>query len=396
MKIGIYNSCRDNAATGGLSAAVLASALSRRHQTEIIRTQQSPTPESLALSGECSLAEVSFRVVDPQPQNFTDPNRPDRRYQAIWDWSNELTRPYDLFINFADRLPIFCASPRGVLVIQFPHDFVPLVYQRLWRAHLDSYQLKLANSYYTRFWTSLFWELDCGVLYPPAPILNSQLAKDNLIVSAGPFNATQTHNQLKLISAFDDLRTYLPSWSLSMMGEVDEKTSSRRSFARLAESANDAGVSVFANPTSEQQLSLFSRAKLLWQATGLGEDLERAPERAEPFSMRLLQAMSAGCVPLAANCGGLPEVIRHDKNGFFWNDFAELTNYTRSLANDERKRLQLAKAARRRAWEFRPERYVSIFLRQLESAFGIRTYSRANPVWLWRRLVSSPSISAKT
>ena len=106
--------------------------------------------------------------------------------------------------------------------------------------------------------------------------------------------------------------------------------------------------------------------------------------------------MSAGCVPLAANCGGLPEVIRHEEHGFFWNDFAELTQYTRSLANDERKRLQLAKAARRRALEFRPESYVSNFLRQLESAFGIRTHSRANPVWLWRRFVNTPSLQKKS
>ena len=387
MKIGLYNSCFENHAVSNLSTAVLANTLALGHDTEIISPPKSPGAEDLALSSGCSLERVSFRIVAAPPQTITDPNQPDRRYQAIRDWSHELTHAYDLFISFSDRLPIYCSAPRGVLVIQFPHDFVPAFYRRFWQSHLDTYQLKLVNSYYSRFWTNVFWELDCCVVYPPLPMPSSASTQSKLIVSIGSFDVLEPEKQLKMISVFQDLASNLPEWSLAIAGNADPHTVMRKSFQRFRKTAADAGVTLIANPTFKEWQALFGRASILWQGATLGQPLDQEPHNAEPYSLRVLQAMSSSCIPLVTNSGGFAEVIRHSETGFFYKDLSELARYTTLLGNNQSTRVRIAKAARKRAKDFRAERYLQTFLRHLENAFDIRSDFRASrPSW-WRRFI---------
>jgi glycosyltransferase involved in cell wall biosynthesis len=389
MKIGIYNSSLDNLAVGDLSVAVLADALARSHQTEIVSTAGSTKRDELAIYCGKSLEQVSFRTIEQSPQVITDPNSPDRRYQALRDWSDDLCRPYDLFINFADRLPIYCAAQRGVLAVQFPHSFMPLTYRWLWRKHLESYQVKLVNSYYTQFWTRFLWEIDCEIVYPPVPPRAPVVKKENLIVCAGSFNATRPHNMLELVSAYEKLKTELPNWTFIMLGDLDLNAASRKHFETVRDAASECDVAVVANPTFDEQTELFDRASLFWQAAGHGEDLCRQPEKADAINLNVIRALAAGCVPLVTNSGGLPEVILTEANGFFWNDPEELIQQTLRLAKDETRRARLAKASRKAVGKFLPQRFADDFLRHLGSSFGIKPRRRPGPIWFWRRLGNS-------
>src|SRR6266478_3932095 len=389
MKIGLYNSSIENSAVASVSAAILAVALAAKHQTEIVSTPDSSTREQFALLSGGSSEQVSLRIVESPPQIITDPGSPDRRYEALRNWGDKLTRAYDLFINFSDRLPIYCSAAQGALIIQFPHDFIPSPYRALWVDHLNSYQLKFANSYYTQFWTRVFWEIDCPVLYPPVPKPPTSDVKENLIVSAGSFNATRPYKLLELVSAFQQLRMKLPDWSLCIIGNLDENAASRKQFERIRDAAGQSDISVLANPSFERESELFSRARIFWQAAGLGDDPDLEPGKVEPFNLNVLRAMAAGCVPLVMNRGGLSEVVRQGQNGLFWTDIDELINYTLALARDKRQRHGFARAAQRRAHDFRPENYGDNFLLQTQAAFGIKHRFRANPLWLWKRLVNS-------
>jgi glycosyltransferase involved in cell wall biosynthesis len=386
MKIGIYNSSFENTAEGYTSAAVLAEGLASKHETEIVCVSGSTTPEHLRLLCDSPLKQVSFRTIDAPPQS--DPDCPARRYQALRNWSEELTQTYDLFVNFCDRVPIYCSAPRGVLVVGFPHDFVPSPYRALWLEHLASYKLIFSNSYYTRFWTRMFWEIDCPVVYPPVAYRTAKVSKEKLIVSAGPFGMAYPHKQIELIDAFTKLKDQLPDWSLAIIGKLGENRASKSYFEAVCDAARYSNVTVLANLSVEQQLELFNRSRLFWLAAGLGENLEMQPEKAIPFSSALIQAMAAECVPLVTNSGGLSEVLRHGENGFFWNTTSELVERSLLLARHERGRLELARAARLRAMEFRPERFTESFLRQLKVKFDIRPQFRINPLRLWKRLIT--------
>ena len=389
MKIGIFNSNIDNIAEGDASAAVLADSLASEHQTEIICVPRSTTAEQLRILSGSSLQQVAFRTVAEPPQLTSDPNDPGRRYQALRNWSNEVTRHYDLFITFCDRVPIYCSAPRGVVVIRFPHDFIPSLYRAFWLEHLASYQLMLSNSYYTQFWTRVFWEIDCPVVYPPVSYRTAMIAKENLIVSAGPFETACPQKQLELISAFKQLKRQLPDWSLTIIGELGGNPASKTYFEAVCDAAKDSDVTVLANPNVDEQFEIFNRGRLFWLAAGLDKELQYQPERAIPFSLHLIQAMAAGCVPLAPNAGGLSEVLRHGENGFFWDTTTELIERSVLLARDENGRLGLAKAARLRALDFRPERFTESFRRHLKVTFGIRAGFRVAPLRLWKRLIAS-------
>jgi len=394
MKVGLYNSCFENGSTADISISVLANILALSYETEIIRLKDAPNAEHLAVSSGCSLEHVSFRVVDPPPQTTTDPNQPDYRYQALWEWSNALSRRYDLFINFADRLPIYSAAQRGVLVIQFPYDFVPLFYRKFWQSHLDSYQLKLVNSYYTRFWTNVFWELDCNVVHPPLPRLKTTSKKRKLIVSTGPFDVLDPQSQSKLISLFRDFTSQLPDWSLAITGNTDKRAAGQKPIHEFQQMAVEAGVHIIANPTIRERRALLEEASILWQVPSPNERIDREPHKAEPFSLRVLEAMSTGCIPLVINSGGFAELIRHGETGFFWKQFHELAHYTTLLADNYWIRSRFANAARKRSRDFRAERYVQTFLRNLENAFEVWPDFKQTRTGWWRRLAGPHTSSS--
>lgn len=59
-----------------------------------------------------------------------------------------------------------------------------------------------------------------------------------------------------------------------------------------------------------------------------------------------LEAMAAGVPVIAENRWGWPEMIRHGETGYLCNNNAEIIEYSRRLARDEKHRLQIARRAR--------------------------------------------------
>jgi len=87
--------------------------------------------------------------------------------------------------------------------------------------------------------------------------------------------------------------------------------------------------------TLPQLRELYRRASLYWHATGFGFDENLHPLKQEHFGMSIIEAMSAGVVPLAFNGGGPRETIAPSVNGFLWNNPEELQNYTRWLMHGD-------------------------------------------------------------
>ncbi|MDP1809216.1 MAG: glycosyltransferase [Actinomycetota bacterium] len=75
-------------------------------------------------------------------------------------------------------------------------------------------------------------------------------------------------------------------------------------------------------------------------------DIFCLPSKNEPFGLVLLEAMAAGLPVVAANSGGVPEIIEDGLSGVLAppGDVAALSGAIESLADDEGKRRQLAAA----------------------------------------------------
>jgi glycosyltransferase involved in cell wall biosynthesis len=99
---------------------------------------------------------------------------------------------------------------------------------------------------------------------------------------------------------------------------------------------------------------LLSRSSVYWHAGGLGEDPERHPDRFEHFGISVVEAMSAGLVPVVFGAAGPAEVVRDDIDGLLYATLDGLVDVTGRLSNDTARRERLARGAVRRAEEFGP------------------------------------------
>ena len=239
-------------------------------------------------------------------------------------------------------------------------------YNREWRKRFDTYKVKLANSNFSRVWATRRWGINCEVVYPPVHGEFRPVAKRNMILSVGRFAGEHPKRQLEMVTAFDGLKDLPGGWEYYTVGVLGESAQDREYFDRV-ESAAGVGTHVIANLPRQETERLFEECKIFWHGVGFCVDDKLHPEFAEHFGIVTAEAMAAGCVPLVQKKGGQAEIVEHGKNGFFWDSLADLKEYTRLLARDDRLRQEMGAAARSRAQLFTKDKFVAGILKHLPS-----------------------------
>jgi glycosyltransferase involved in cell wall biosynthesis len=102
---------------------------------------------------------------------------------------------------------------------------------------------------------------------------------------------------------------------------------------------------------------LLARSSLFWHAGGLGEDPATHPDRFEHFGISVVEAMSAGLVPVVFGAAGPAEVVRDGVDGVHFATVDGLVCTTAALVADGPRRQALVAAARERATEFGPDAF---------------------------------------
>ena len=393
MKIGIYSSTSAGASVGGAeySIAVLAEALGRSYDVEIVHHSTSLTAQQVEKFFDVDLNTVNFRYVEPEPNPFVASRRSARRYPEAKEWQREVSYPYELFINFTHHIPPFCHARMGVLIVLFPF-YNPLAfwpfrvdaydtssvlwkfarktyYNWEWKRRMASYALKLTNSAFTARWTRTRWGINSHVLYPPVDVDYQAIEKkENLVLSVGRF--TTLKKQVEMAAIFSGLSlNELDDWKWICAGTVADSADSRTYYERVARSATSHKVRLAPDIDRQTLKHFYESSKIFWHAAGLNEDDSVRPELSEHFGMSTVEAMAAGCVPVVINKGGQREIIDHGVNGFLWNTVDELREYSKQLAKNETLRLRMSAAARLRARDFGRERFVAHFRELVESLF---------------------------
>jgi glycosyltransferase involved in cell wall biosynthesis len=75
--------------------------------------------------------------------------------------------------------------------------------------------------------------------------------------------------------------------------------------------------------------------------------------------MSIVEAMSAGAVPLAFDSGGPREIIRQGANGYLWKDLDDLKMRTCRLAADQPRLQAMSIAAEADGEQFDVRRYLA-------------------------------------
>jgi glycosyltransferase involved in cell wall biosynthesis len=384
MKIGIYSEPSVTGLGGAEhSVAVLAEALGKAHEVEIVHHLASLAAGQLDDFFGVDLSGVRLRYIAPKPRPACDSRVPWRRYREARAWRRELSEPYDIFISFSDSIPPFCRARVGVLAVLFPlfdaswpwrddpSDGTSLIWKRLrgyyndweWKRRLRTYQVKFANSRFTAAWTKKRWGADCHVVYPPADTNFSVVEKENFIVSIGRFSPAK--KQLELVDAFSRMNGDLRDWTFLCVGGVGDSPQGRDCYDKVTALAGSCRVRMMPDASHASVRASCEKAKVFWHAKGWGEDDTVHPELMEHFGIVTVEAMAAGCVPVVINLGGQREIVEHGISGFLWNTREELIEYTMRLARDEKLRARMSEAARRRAQDFTRQKFVDGFQKLL-------------------------------
>ena len=142
----------------------------------------------------------------------------------------------------------------------------------------------------------------------------------------------QSKGQDVLIQEFKKIYdSGLSSWKLVLAGGTE--VGSDKILAKLNSLRVGYPIEIVESPTFEALKNLYGKAKIFWSASGSGVDAVNNPQKVEHFGMTVVEAMSAGAVPVIVKAGGHCEIIDNSKNGYLWQDVNELVEFTKELIN---------------------------------------------------------------
>lgn len=223
---------------------------------------------------------------------------------------------------------------------------------------LASYQAILSNSPFTSRWIKRRWRLPSTLLEPPVR-LRSPGPKANVILSVGRFfgpMSGHSKRQLEMVRAFAALSSQVSGWELHLVGGCSEVD--RPYLEQVHDEVGSLPVSLHVNAAVDVLDDLYERAAIYWHATGLEEDASQHPERMEHFGISVVEAMSAGAVPVVLAAGGPADVVRRGMDGLHFGSRQELVASTIRLIRDERLRSRMAASSEDRASEYGRDRFA--------------------------------------
>ncbi|HUP85276.1 MAG TPA: glycosyltransferase [Acidimicrobiales bacterium] len=236
------------------------------------------------------------------------------------------------------RLPAAATEPKA-------HEF------------LGSYHAVVSNSPFTSKWIKRRWRRASTLIEPPVR-LRSAGPKSHLILTVGRFFARgsgHSKHQLEMVRAFGALSQQVPGWELHIVGGCSDVD--RPYLDLVREEVGGLPVSLHVNAPVDELDDLYERAAIYWHAAGLHEDVDQHPERMEHFGISVVEAMSAGVVPVVVAAGGPADIVRPGLDGLHFHTEAELVSQTIRLVREEELRSRMSASSRDRASEFGRDRF---------------------------------------
>lgn len=263
--------------------------------------------------------------------------------------------------------PIEARGENSFLICQFPFPLDAESIRKL-RDHAGPYRGIITYSDYARAHALAaqsahqmpVWPIE--ILYPPVPQYEGDPRnKRRMILTVGRFfKGGHAKRHDLMIEAFrrllersgQDLEMHICGSSVPdpvHMGYLSE----------LRTQAANLPITFHVNASQDRLAELYRDAAVYWHATGLDAPLVEQPWAAEHFGITVLEAMSAGCVPMVFNAGGPREIVTSGVDGFLFQSLGELVESAAALLSpgEEGRRETIAEAAARHAAAFRPEAF---------------------------------------
>jgi O-antigen biosynthesis protein len=196
------------------------------------------------------------------------------------------------------------------------------------------------------------------VVKVPLVTLNSRKTR---IVSVGRFTPRgHPKNHHQMISAFSQLTKDHEGLELHLVGGLSSDKADREYFFELTDLARDLEVKLAPNLPPEALNELLRTASIYWHATGLGVSEAHEPHLCEHFGIAVVEAMSAGLIPLVVGSGGPRDIVEFGVTGFHYQTAASLARRTALVLGMPSSAVEeMRLAAIRSSARFSMERFVS-------------------------------------
>jgi GT2 family glycosyltransferase/glycosyltransferase involved in cell wall biosynthesis len=256
--------------------------------------------------------------------------------------------------GYGDRRVYHCQFP-------FPNEVTPAT-RRLHVQNLAAYETVVVNSQFTR--DAYLRELFAGglasaprleIIPPPVRLIASQTdalgqEREDIIVCIGRFT-TRGHakRQDAVLQAYTRLMKSgrLSGWRLILAGVVPNEPDAIAYYQKLEAGCEEApGAELMLAPSRSQIEALLGRAKVYVSATGFGVDGADEDWKREHFGITVVEAASAGCVPVAHRSGGPVEIVGTLGGGFLFTTLEDLETAildAAAAADDRALRAQIVK-----------------------------------------------------
>lgn len=340
LKVAIFNNCLGVFGGGERVTCALAHSLSTLGYAVDLLSFEERVPTREELSEAFGPGHDGYRVVPLRAEAGRSQD------QVL----TEHLHDYAIFINNTAGSSFRNPCPLGVYMVMFPFqaggDWV------------DSYHHLVCNSEYTAFYTRQRWGAHhmVSVLYPCAEEHpgHPREVRELEVVTVGRFNVSgHNKNQALLVDAFKRALPLLPGgWRLTVVGRINPGEETRRYVDEMVAGCRGLPVHFEFNASEQTKAQILSRAALYWSGTGVGLGEPWDAARMEHFGISIVEAMAAGCIPLALDRGGPREIIRNAVDGFLYTDLEQLVTCTALLALHPPLRERMRRAASERAQTF--------------------------------------------
>lgn len=282
------------------------------------------------------------------------------KLSVIPDFSDKDTADVDIFINTSFSSTIYSRARKSIFIVSFPHTHGHI-------SEMLSYDLLLANSFFTQHWCHNYWPTaNTQLLYPAVKVEESYsfpTNKECTIVSIGRFFPSgHSKRQLEMVEAFRKLIEMGHSnWRLVLIGGCNTAKSQDQEYLdKVKRAANGLPIDIHVDATSSVVHTQLQRASIYWHATGV--DLkDHAPISFEHFGMAIVEAMNQGAVPIIHNRGGATEIVQDQKSGYHFDTLDALVDKTDQLIRIRKESPsayeEMSKAAHLRSLEFSLEKH---------------------------------------
>lgn len=261
---------------------------------------------------------------------------------------------YDVLFYLTDGSIFYSTAKKNIIHFQVP--FNNIVAKSWWgKVKLVSWNLAIFNSEFTKKIVQRNWPIDSLVIYPPVDTNSFKLLKkEKIILSVGRFfDFLHSKKQEILVEAFKKMVDGgLRGWKLQLAGGTNE--SGREYLDRIKALAKGFPIEFYPDVSFADLKKLYGHASIYWHAAGLGEE---EPTKMEHFGITVVEAMSAGCVPIVISKGGLPEIVVNKKNGYLFETTQELQKLTLDLISDQKLMRSLSQKASIRSKMFSKEEF---------------------------------------